>query len=1138
MSLGGRLGTVLSALAVITLGSGLGWGSIVHSSPAASAEVWRTEAEAGAIIEPMAAGTDAGASACGYVAASGQTGAVVFTLDVPMAGQYYLWARAKGTDWTSNSFWVSWDGAEPIHYEVPQFAGQWAWGWDAVRPVDQAATPFALAVGEHTLRFAPREAGTRLDVLVLTTAASNAPVSITPCGQTPTATVTPTRPTSPEVWRMEAESGGITSATGQGWDDEASACGCIHSPVTVSYVLDVPATGLYYLWARALAHSWTTNSFWVWFDDGPMLQFEIPPEGEWGWHIVEDVGLGGSPFSLTQGEHTLHVSGREDYARTDVLVLTDDPTYVPTHIDPCVKPSAGTAFGRDETVIPEVELASRQTAPDVAMDASGNAYAIWEDLRNGNSDVYFAYCPAGGAWGTSVRVNDDDGLAEQRQPALAVDDTGIVYAVWADWRDGGPAVYFALRPALGVWSANVRVSATCVGTDIIWPRPDIGVDASGCAQATWAVGREGNPPTSNVMSARRSAAGQWSPVTRVNDVLDCAFEPVIAVDGSGNATTLWLQSGNSDTIRSSFCPAGGDWEPSNLVSDSPVDESPQNPALAVDGDGNAYAMWGELRGSRLTYKPFGHAWSPSVAVLGGFPSDLAVDTSGTAYVVWADIGSDSAIYAVTCPRGGPCTPGVRVNDSTQTGFVSRLSIGVTNGGRAHVVWEDGRNGKGDIFGSSCVVAGAWLPNVEVSDDPGAITQGAADIAVDGMGRSYVIWENYHDDRVDIRFAVREADGIWLADECVSDVSGVGSLDYYYSRPRIAVDWAGNAYALWLDYRDSEFWNWRGTPNVYFAYRPAGGTWGANVRVNDLAGTVNEFWSLDIAADGSGNARAVWQDARQPAGIYSAYRPHGGSWGSSQLISGSEGSPHSPRIQVDSEGNAVAIWLSGGGPEGAVMYAHRPQGGTWGSATIVSDDTAEVSYDHSPGVALDAQGNLYAIWGDYRNREGLDIAYAFRPADGDWRTEGRVNCDPWSLAGTTEFDLSTNSAGYAATVWSTIGGVDNGIFCAVKAGSLNWSTLVRVGDTVGMSGEDPSVAIDSDGNAYIVWTDFRRGESHVYFAQSYSVPAATATPTPTPTASTTLTPTRTVTRTPTRTFTPGPTPTPGSLKVVLPLVLKQ
>ncbi len=68
-----------------------------------------------------------------------------------------------------------------------------------------------------------------------------------------------------------------------------------------------------------------------------------------------------------------------------------------------------------------------------------------------------------------------------------------------------------------------------------------------------------------------------------------------------------------------------------------------------------------------------------------------------------------------------------------------------------------------------------------------------------------------------------------------------------------MDSSGNAYAAWYDYRNGDF-------DIYFSYRSLGGSWGANLKVNDDPGTEDQR-SPAIAVDASGNAYAAWGDRR-------------------------------------------------------------------------------------------------------------------------------------------------------------------------------------------------------------------------------------------------------------------------------------
>ena len=137
-----------------------------------------------------------------------------------------------------------------------------------------------------------------------------------------------------------------------------------------------------------------------------------------------------------------------------------------------------------------------QSSPAIAVDGSGNAYAVWEDWRNRNDDIYFSYRPAGGDWGPNLKVNDDPGTSSQWNPAIGVDGSGNAYAVWEDWRNGDHNnyfncdIYFSYRPAGGSWGANVRVNDDPGTANQVWSA--IAVDASGNAYAVWDDERNGD----------------------------------------------------------------------------------------------------------------------------------------------------------------------------------------------------------------------------------------------------------------------------------------------------------------------------------------------------------------------------------------------------------------------------------------------------------------------------------------------------------------------------------------------------------------------------------------------------------------------------------------------------------------------
>ena len=739
-------------------------------------------------------------------------------------------------------------------------------------------------------------------------------------------------------------------------------------------------------------------------------------------------------------------------------------------------------FGESTTVTPRSDLGSGQSRPDIAVDSSGNAYAVWQDYRTGNADIYFAYRAAiSTTWSASVKVNDDTGTAEQSSPAIAVDSSGNAYAVWGDERNGNGDVYFAYRPAGGSWGASVKVNddAGTAGQG----SPAIAVDASSNAYAVWVDGRNGDD---DIYFATRPAGGNWGANIRVNDDSSAKrqWHPTIAVDSGGNAYAMWEDQRNGDPdIYFAYRPAGGNWGANVKVSDDVGTAMQLNPAIAVDASGNAYAVWYDERHGSIRFdiyfahRPAGGSWQTNIKINDEFSNqydpDIAVDASGNAYAVWLDMrnGNADIYFAYRAAISTTWSTNVQVNDDTVTAGQSYPAIAVDPSGNAYAVWEDGRGGNPDIYFATRPVSGVWGANVRVDDDvSGAASQGEPAITVDPGGNAYAVWQDKRSGNGDIYFAYRPAGEDWGTNVKVNDDLGTAEQ----RSPAIAVDASGNAYVVWEDYRNSSL-------DIYFAYRPTGGSWGTNVKVNDDIGTEHQ-WGPTIAVDSTGNAYAVWDDYRNgDYDVYFAYRPAGGNWGSSIQINDGDGWGVASTIAVDASGNAYAIWVDfrNGNPD--IYFAYRATISTTWSANVRVDDDPGTAGQYSPAVAVDASGNAYAAWSDGRNNDG--IYFAYRPAGGDWETNIRVNDDPgtaWQSNSAIAVDASSN----AYAVWTDTRNGNRDIYFAYRPASGAWGTNVRVNDDTGSADQSvPAIAVDASGNAYVVWVDNSYGTGHIRFARS-------------------------------------------------------
>lgn len=77
--------------------------------------------------------------------------------------------------------------------------------------------------------------------------------------------------------------------------------------------------------------------------------------------------------------------------------------------------------------------------PKITATATGNVYVVWEDTRNGNSDIYFARSDnAGNSFRPDTRldVGDEAGENFSFSPIISADGENV-YVVWHDARGGG-----------------------------------------------------------------------------------------------------------------------------------------------------------------------------------------------------------------------------------------------------------------------------------------------------------------------------------------------------------------------------------------------------------------------------------------------------------------------------------------------------------------------------------------------------------------------------------------------------------------------------------------------------------------------------------------------------------------------------
>ena len=289
--------------------------------------------------------------------------------------------------------------------------------------------------------------------------------------------------------------------------------------------------------------------------------------------------------------------------------------------------------------------------------------------------------------------------------------------------------------------------------------------------------------------------------------------------------------------------------------------------------------------------------------------------------------------------------GTAVSLEGGTGNAEMPQIAFDLNGNALVVWNQSDGTRNNINSNRYTVGPGWGTAAPIETD-NAGSAYAAKIAIDTNGNALAVWYQSDGTRNNI-WSNRYTIGVgWGAAAVIeTDITG-----YDYA-PQIAIDANGNALAVWSQLTSI------GGYNIWTNRYTAGTGWGTAAILEPAAGSV--FDPPQLAFDANGNALAVWYKNLK---IWSNRYIVGTGWGTAEPIetdnSAGTSSPR-PQIAFDANGNALAVWNKDEGVRDNIWANRYTVGTGWGTAALIeTDNLGEAS---SPRIAIDANGNALAVW---------------------------------------------------------------------------------------------------------------------------------------------------------------------------------
>ncbi len=256
-------------------------------------------------------------------------------------------------------------------------------------------------------------------------------------------------------------------------------------------------------------------------------------------------------------------------------------------------------------------------------------------------------------------------------------------------------------------------------------------------------------------------------------------------------------------------------------------------------------------------------------------------------------------------------------------------------------------------------------------------------------------------------------------------------------------------------------------------------WGSIVRVNDDATNTSQVLP-DVGVGPSGAAIAVWQDYRAspPADPFaqidifsSRWDPGTGAWSANVRVNDAVASQQfKPAVAVDGSDNAFAVWVDRRNGRSDIFASKRSaSSGTWGSNVRVNSTTKFDTQD-SPAIAVAPNGDAIALWYRAANHKSNIWASRLPAGSSTWGPEIRVTSNQTTQKQGPRVAVGPNGTAYAAWMDPAVGNADIW-FSSLAAGSSTWSTNTKISDDPGSAFQGPTdIGVDGAGNVFVAWTD--------------------------------------------------------------------
>jgi len=297
-------------------------------------------------------------------------------------------------------------------------------------------------------------------------------------------------------------------------------------------------------------------------------------------------------------------------------------------------------------------------------------------------------------------------------------------------------------------------------------------------------------------------------------------------------------------------------------------------------------------------------------------------------------------------------------------------------------------------------------------------------------------------------------------------------------PQLSVDARGDVYIAWWEIPAGE-----GNSQVFFTRsRDGGATFSAP---KNIPATFGSSFLARLVVDSHGWINVVWVEntADRQDIFFTQSRDAGESFAPPRNLSGSTGWNFLPQLAVDAKGNITVVWVNTGAEHQGIWLTHSDDAGA--SFAAPRNLCPQARRATQPCLAVDANGNIHMAWRDM-SADRSQVFYA-RSTDAGKTFSAPQGVSATLLGPCVHPHLAVDAQGNVYLVWQQCPGTKPEIWFSYSRDSgASFSQPHNLSGTRGTSRIfahwAPLVATPA-GNVSVVWMDDTGGQFDILFTHS-------------------------------------------------------